>query len=137
MNQIIALHTRHVAFKSKIPWYLAKQMTKVFNMNSNQFHQCHERSKDIGFHWFQYKNNYIQLYKPNMSWAILHPTWFFRIRYPYDSRHVQLIKKERHLDCKILEWIQDPFSFKSHKLFHTFFAVKKCNHQNMLFKISI
>ena len=47
VNQIIALHTRHVAFKSKIPWYLAKQMTKVFNMNSNQFHQCQERSKDI------------------------------------------------------------------------------------------
>ena len=43
----IALHTRHVAFKSKIPWYLAKQMTKVFNMNSNQFHHCHEKSKDI------------------------------------------------------------------------------------------
>ena len=33
-----ALHTRHVAFKSKIQWYLAKQMTKVYNMNSNQFH---------------------------------------------------------------------------------------------------
>ena len=46
------LHTRHVAFKSKIPWYLAKQMIKVFNMNSNQFHQCHEISKDIGYHWF-------------------------------------------------------------------------------------
>ena len=42
-----ALHTRHIAFKSKIPWYLAKQMTKVFKRNSNQFHQCHERSKDI------------------------------------------------------------------------------------------
>ena len=41
------MHTRHVAFKSKIQWYLAKQMTKVSNKNSNQFHQCHERSKDI------------------------------------------------------------------------------------------
>ena len=41
------LHTRHVAFKSKIQWYLAKQMTKVSNKNSNQFHHCHERSKDI------------------------------------------------------------------------------------------
>ena len=46
-----ALHTRHVAFKSKIPWYLAKQMTKVTNMNSNQFHQCHGRSKDIEISW--------------------------------------------------------------------------------------
>ena len=42
-----ALHTRHVAFKSKIQWYLAKQMTKVSNKNSNQFHHCHGRNKDL------------------------------------------------------------------------------------------
>ena len=36
-----------IAFKFKISWYLAKQMTNVSNRNSNQFHHGHERSKDI------------------------------------------------------------------------------------------
>ena len=42
-----ALQTRHVAFKSKIQWYLAKQMTKVSNRIQTNFTICHERCKDI------------------------------------------------------------------------------------------
>ena len=73
-----------------------------------------------------------------MSWATLHPIWFFRIRYPYDSRHVQKVKKERRLDCKIL-WMDRRFfiHFESHKLFHTSFAFKNSNNQFMLFHLSM
>ena len=45
------------------------------------------------------------------------------IHVPIIVSHVQPIKKERHLNCKILEWIHDPFSFESHKLFHTSFCI--------------
>ena len=101
-------------------------MTKVSNKNSNQFHQCHEKSKDIeNLLIFNFNKHYIQLYKRNMAWATLHPIWFFRIWNPYDSNHVQQIKKERHLDCKILWPDTRSFNqFESHKLFHTSFAFK-------------
>ena len=83
-------------------------------------------------------SNYIHLYKPNMSWATLHSIWFFREWNPYDSRHVQQIKKERHLDFKI-PWTDTRsfIHFESHKLFHTSFAFKNCNHQFMLFHLSM
>ena len=98
-----ALQTRHVAFKSKIQWYLAKQMTKVSNRIQTNFTICHEKSKDIEISLISiFNNNYIQLYKRNMTWATLHPIWYFRVWNPYDSSHVQQIKKERHLDCNIL-----------------------------------
>ena len=71
-------------------------------MNSNQFHLLSWEKQGYRDYWFQIMSNYIQLYKRNMAWATLHPIWFFRIWNPYDSNHVQQIKKERHLDCKIL-----------------------------------
>ena len=71
-------------------------------MNSNQFHLLSWEKQGYRDYWFQIMSNYIQLYKRNMAWATLHPIWFFRVRYPYDSNHVQPIKKERQLDCKVL-----------------------------------
>ena len=71
-------------------------------MNSNQFHLLSWEKQGYRNFIDLIKSNYIQLYKRNKAWATLHPIRFFRVRYPYDSNHVQPIKKERHLDCKIL-----------------------------------
>ena len=89
-------------------------------------------------YWFQFKSNYIQLYKRNMAWATLHPIWFFRIRNPYDSNHVQLIKKERHMECKFLWTDTRSFiHFESHQLSHKFCIFKNMQSSIHAFHVSI
>ena len=112
-------------------WYLAKQTTKVSKWIQTNFTLCHRKSKDIEFKHFNLKSNYIQFYKQNKTWATLHPIWFFRVRYSYDSSLVLKIKKERF-------WIlRSLFIWVSILLLHTLICIQDFTIKHITFHFTL